>query len=84
MRAFCSWRRSIGFASTFCGSDCGSREGGLVDEVVALRHVRGPAGGLGVRFGGGGMVAVELVKVPAHGMPPVALADHLAKSVRLP
>ena len=51
--------------------------------MVALGDVRGPAGGLGVSRGGGGQVAVELVQVPAHGVPPVALADHLAKPVRL-
>jgi hypothetical protein len=37
------------------------RAGGLADQVVALGDVRGPAGGLGVRHGGGGQVAVELV-----------------------
>ena len=52
-----------------------------MDQVVALGDVRGPAGGLGVRRGGGGQVAVELVQVPAHGVPPVPLADHLAQPV---
>src|SRR5437667_450394 len=61
----------------------GSRAGGLADQVVALGDVRGAAGGLGVRRGGGGQVAVELVQVPAHGVPPMPLADHLAQPVGL-
>ena len=39
----------------------GPRAGGLVDQVVALGDVRGPAGGLGVGRGGGGQVAAQLV-----------------------
>jgi hypothetical protein len=56
----------------------GPRAGGLADQVVALGDLRGPVGGLGVRRGGGGQVAVELVQVPAHRVPPVPLAEHLA------
>ena len=61
----------------------GPRAGGSADQVVALGSVRGPEGGLGVRRRGGGQVAVELVQVSAHRMPPVPLADHLAQPVRL-
>jgi hypothetical protein len=56
----------------------GPSAGGLSDEVVALGDVRGPAGGLRVRRAGGRQVAVELVQVAADGMPPVAVAEHLA------
>jgi hypothetical protein len=61
----------------------GSRAGGLAHQVIALGDVRGATGGLGVRRGGGGQVAGELVQVPAHGVPPVPLADHLAQPVGL-
>ena len=61
----------------------GSRAGGLADQVVALGDVRGAAGGLGVRACGGGQVAGKLVQVPAHGVPPVPLADYLAQPVGL-
>ena len=61
----------------------GPRAGGLADEVVALGDVRGSVGGLGVRRRGGGQVAAELVQVPAHGVPAVPVADHLAQAVRL-
>src|SRR5512132_2893670 len=62
----------------------GPRAGGLTDEVVALGHVGGPTGGIGVRRGGGREVAAELVQVAADGVPPVPLADHLAQPVGLP
>jgi hypothetical protein len=39
----------------------GPRAGGLTDEVVALGDVRRPAGGVGVRRGGGRQIAAELV-----------------------
>ena len=52
----------------------GPRAGGLTDLVVALGDVRGPTGGLDVRRGGGGHVAVELVQVPADGVPAVPVA----------
>ena len=61
----------------------GPRAGGLADQVVAFGDVRGPAGGLDVRRAGGGQVAVELVQVAADGMPPVAVAEHLAQPVGL-
>jgi hypothetical protein len=48
-------------------SSAGPSAGGPADQVVALGDIRGPAGGLGVRRGGGGQVAVELVQAPAHG-----------------
>jgi len=51
--------------------------------VVALGDVRGPAGGLGVGRGGGGQVAAQLVQVAADGVPPVAVAEHLAQPVGL-
>jgi hypothetical protein len=41
--------------------------GGLTDQVVALGDVRRPPGGVDVRRGGSGQVAVELVQAPAHG-----------------
>ena len=41
------------------------------------------AGGLDVRRGGSGQVAVELVQVAADGMPPVAVAEHLAQPIGL-
>ena len=51
--------------------------------MVALGDVRGPTGGIRVRRAGGRQIAAELVQVPAHGVPPVPLADHLAQPVRL-
>ena len=51
--------------------------------MVALGGVRGAAGGLDVRRGGSGQVAAELVQVGADGMPPVAVAEHLAQPVGL-
>ena len=41
------------------------------------------AGGLDVRHGGSGQVAVELVQVAADGMPSVAVAEHLAQPIGL-
>src|SRR5215216_1498706 len=61
----------------------GPRAGGLADQVVALADVRRAPGGLGVRPGGGGQVAVELVQVAADGVPPVAVAEHLAQPIGL-
>jgi hypothetical protein len=49
--------------------------------VVALGDIRGPAGGLGVRRGGGREVAAQLVQVAADGVPAVPLADHVAQAV---
>src|SRR5688500_14175159 len=57
--------------------------GGPTDQVIAFGDVRGAPGGLRVRRGGGGQVAVELVQVAADGMPPVAVAEHLAQPVGL-
>jgi hypothetical protein len=57
--------------------------GGLADQVVALGDVRGPVGGFGVGRRGGGQVAAEFEQVPAHGVPAVPLADHLAQPVGL-
>ena len=51
--------------------------GGLADQVVALGDGGGPAGGLGVRRGGGREVAAEFVQVAADGVPAVPLADHV-------
>jgi hypothetical protein len=51
--------------------------------VVALGDIRGRAGGLDVRRGGSGQVAVELVQAAADGMPPVAVAEHLAQPIGL-
>jgi len=51
--------------------------------VVALGDVRGPAGGLGVRRGGGRQIAAQLVQVAADGVPAVPLAEHLAQPVGL-
>ena len=51
--------------------------------MVALGDVRRAPGGLGVRRGGSGQVAVELVQVAADGMPPVAVAEHLAQPIGL-
>src|SRR6476469_3818155 len=59
------------------------RAGSLTDQVVALGDVRGEVGGFGVRLGCGGQVAVELVQVPARGVPAMPFADHLAQPVRL-
>jgi hypothetical protein len=59
------------------------RAGGSADHVVALGDVRGPAGGLGVRHGGGREIAAELVQVAADGVPPVPLGDHLPQPVGL-
>ena len=59
------------------------RAGGSADQVVALGDVRGPAGGLGVRHGGGREIAAELVQVAADGVPAVPLAEHLAQPVGL-
>src|SRR4051812_41673057 len=56
----------------------GPSPGGLTDQLVALGDVRRAPGGLDVRRGGSGQVAVELVQVAADGMPPVAVAEHLA------
>jgi hypothetical protein len=61
----------------------GSSAGGLTDQVVALGDVRRAPRGLDVRRGGSGQVAVELVQVAADGMPPVAVAEHLAKPIGL-
>jgi hypothetical protein len=61
----------------------GPRAGGLTDQVVALGDVRGPTGGIRVRRGGGGQVAVELVQLAADGVPAVAVAEHLAQPVGL-
>ena len=61
----------------------GPRAGGLTDQVVALGDVRGPTGGIRVRRGGGREIAVELVQVAADGMPPVAVAEHLAQPIGL-
>src|SRR5215210_2202624 len=61
----------------------GPSAGGLTDQVVALGDVRRAPGGLDVRRGGSGQVAVELVQVAADGMPPVALAEHLAQPIGL-
>jgi hypothetical protein len=61
----------------------GPRAGGLTDQVVALGDVRRPAGGLGVRRGGGREVAAEFVQVATDGVPPVAVAEHLAQPVGL-
>src|SRR5262245_48219158 len=61
----------------------GPRAGGLADQVVALGDVRGPAGGIRVRRGGGSKVAAQLVQVAADGVPPVPLAEHLAQPVGL-
>jgi hypothetical protein len=49
--------------------------------VAALGDVRGPAGGIRVRRGGGREVAAELVQVAADGVPAVPLAEHLAQPV---
>ena len=54
----------------------GPRAGGLADQVVALGDVRGPAGGIRVRGGGGGQAAAQLVQVAADGVPAVPLAEH--------
>ena len=51
--------------------------------MVAFGEVRRPAGGLGVVRSGGRLVAAELVQVPANGVPPVPLADHVAQPVGL-
>jgi hypothetical protein len=51
--------------------------------VVALGDVRRAPGGLGVRRGGSGQVAVELVQVAADGMPSVPVAEHLAQPIGL-
>ena len=51
--------------------------------MVALGDVGRAPGGLDVRRGGSGQVAVELVQVAADGMPPVAVAEHLAQPVGL-
>ena len=61
----------------------GPSAGGLTDQVVALGDVRRAPGGLHVRRGGGGPVAVELVQVAADGVPPVPVAEHLAQPVGL-
>src|SRR6266849_4686811 len=78
-----SWECSSALVRADGTSPCGSRACGLADQMVALGDVRGPAGGLCVRRGGGGQVVAELVQVPAHGVPPVPLADHLSQSVGL-
>src|SRR3954468_14919050 len=57
--------------------------GGLADQVVALGDVRGQAAGRGVRLGGGGQVAVQLVQVSPDGVPAVPLTDHVAQPVGL-
>jgi hypothetical protein len=44
--------------------------------VVALGDVRSPTGGIRVRRAGGRQIAVELVQMAAHRMPPVAVAEH--------
>ena len=61
----------------------GSCAGGLAHQVVALGDDRGPRGGLGVRRGGSRQVALELVQVPADGVPPVPVVDHPAQPVGL-
>jgi hypothetical protein len=47
----------------------GPRAGGLANQMVAFGDVRGSTGGLGVRRGGGGQVAAQLVQVAADGVP---------------
>jgi ketosteroid isomerase-like protein len=77
---------SIGVRTRKCSgsaSGLGPHTGHLTDQVVALGDVRCPAGGLGVRGGGGRKVAAELVQVAADGVPPVPLAEHLAQPVGL-
>src|SRR4051812_35945540 len=61
----------------------GPSAGGLTDKVVALGYVRRAPGGLDVRRGGSGQVAVELVQIAPDGMPPVAVAEHLAQPIGL-
>src|SRR3954447_15456023 len=61
----------------------GPRAGGLADQVVALADVRGATGGARVRRAGGGQVAAELVQVAADGVPPVAVAEHIAQPIGL-
>jgi hypothetical protein len=51
--------------------------------VIALGDVRGPAGGLGVRRGGGREVAAQLVQVATDGVPAVPVADHVSQPVGL-
>jgi hypothetical protein len=51
--------------------------------VVALGDVRRTPGGLDVRRGRSGQVAVELVQVAADGTPPVGVAEHLAQPIGL-
>src|SRR4051812_29425977 len=76
-------RRTLLRSVASSGNVAGSRAGGLADQVVALGGARGPAGGLGVRRGGGGQVAVELVQVGAGGGPAVALAEPPTQPVGL-
>src|SRR3954449_11527077 len=45
----------------------GPSAGGLTDQVVALGDVGRAPGGLGIRRGGSGHIAVELVQVGADG-----------------
>src|SRR4051794_41867432 len=61
----------------------GPSVGGLTDQMVALGDVRRALGGLDIRRGGSGQVAVELVQVAADGMPAVAVAEHLAQPIGL-
>ena len=61
----------------------GPRASRLPNQVVALRDVGGPVGGVGVGGGRGGEVTVELVQVPADRVPAVPLAEHLAQPLRL-
>jgi hypothetical protein len=52
--------------------------GGLTDQVVPLRDVRGPTGSIRVRRGGGTKVSAQLVQVAAdgvRGLAPVAAAS---------
>jgi hypothetical protein len=56
----------------------GPRAGGLPDQVIAFGEVRGPPRGLRVSRARGWQIAVELVQVAADGVPPVAVAEHLA------
>src|SRR6266699_6638885 len=67
-------------------SPCSLSPSSTKNAVAAARSSttsRGPAGGLGVRRGGGREVAAELVQVAADGVPAVPLAEHLAQPAGL-
>jgi len=51
--------------------------------VVAFGDIRCPACCLGVCGCGGGQLSAELVQVSAHGVPAVALSEHVAQPVGL-